>query len=156
MLNWIREAVGQLAAPLTEYIRGRNQRSQTRAEAQADDAARDDAITASDLASRNEMDAARERAAAEIAHTQTEAERDWDREVADQAKVSWKDEWWTVIFGLPILIAFIPGGAGFVASGFAAISAAPGWYQTGVAASVAFSFGIRHVVQVMQSRWGRR
>lgn len=144
-MNWLRELAGQLIAPVTEIFRQRGERARIREQANADVAVTQANANAADVAAENVVE-----------QVQTEAERDWDILTATQAATSWKDEYWTIIFGLPIVVAFIPGGAGLVTAGFQAISTAPGWYQAGVAASVAFSFGIRHIVQVMQSRWGVR
>ncbi len=140
-----RELLGGLIGPVTEWVRQRGERARIREEGQTQ-------IAQAEIAA----DVARANHDATLAQTGVEAERDWDIEAARQAQRSWKDELWTLVFALPIVVAFVPGGAGLVMVGFQAISIAPGWYQAGVAASIAFSFGIRHIVQVMQERWGRR
>lgn len=152
-MEWLRSFGSALIAPVTEYLRGRNERARIRAEASAEVVRTQADSAAADVAAGNVVE-----------QTQTEAERDWDLLTATQAATSWKDELWTLVFALPIVAAFVPpiwlilpqGGAGLVMAGFQAISGAPGWFQAGSAASIAFAFGLRHIVQVMQSRWGAR
>lgn len=140
-----REIFGGLVAPVTEWFKQSGERAIVREQGRTEIAR---AEIAADVASAN-AEAAR-------AQSQTEAESNWDLQAADQAKRSWKDEYWTIVLSLPLLAAFVPGLAPYVARGFQALNTAPGWYQAGIAASLAFAFGIRHVVQMIQSRWGAR
>ncbi len=36
-------------------------------------------------------------------------EIDWDLEMAKGSTSSWKDEWLTILFSIPLILAFIPG-----------------------------------------------
>ncbi len=138
----LKDLLGGLIAPVTEWMRQRGERARIRAEGQVE-------IAKAEIAA----DVATAQAAAVRAHTQTDAERDWDNAAATAASRSWKDELWTLVFAIPIVLAFVPGCAPFVAVGFAAIASAPGWYQAGFAASVAFAFGVRHVMAMVRDKW---
>jgi len=79
-------------------------------------------------------------------------EHEWNMEAARQARTSWKDEWFTVLLSVPLVLAFIPGAAPLVESGFAAISQTPEWYRLYLGAAVAFAFGVRHLIPLVQPR----
>lgn len=90
------------------------------------------------------------RAEAEIKRLEKaqDAEIAWDSEAVSQMKGSWKDEWWTFLASLPLILAFMGDAAQKrVTDGFAAISTMPEWYIAIVGASVAASFGIRALTQ---------
>jgi len=56
---------------------------------------------------------------------------------------SWKDEWLTILFSIPLILAFIPGMEEVVANGFLQLQAMPEWYQYSLGVIVAASFGVR-------------
>ena len=70
-------------------------------------------------------------------------EIDWDLEMAKGSQSSWKDEWLTILFSIPLILAFIPGMEEVVANGFAQLNAMPEWYQYSLGVIVAASFGVR-------------
>ena len=90
---------------------------------------------------------------AKVAHAKAEAivmqkkatgEIDWDLKMADASASSWKDEWLTVIFSVPLVLSFCGDwGRTIVADGFAALSTMPDWYQYTLGVIVAASFGVR-------------
>lgn len=57
----------------------------------------------------------------------------------------WKDEWFTVLFSIPLLLAFFPPAVPFVMQGFAALSQMPVWYKGFLGAAVGAAFGVRTV-----------
>lgn len=88
-----------------------------------------------------------------LAAKRASAEIDWDLMWADQAKTSWKDEWFVLLHSIPVIMAFIPSMAPYVAQGFEALSSsAPDWFITFYGAGVAASFGIRGLKDVYKSR----
>ena len=70
-------------------------------------------------------------------------EIDWDLEMAKGSQSSWKDEWLTILFSIPLILAFIPGMEEVVSNGFAQLEAMPQWYQYSLGIIVAASFGVR-------------
>ena len=89
---------------------------------------------------------------AEIKKKQLTGEIDWDIEAMKGTQNSWKDEWLTVLFSIPLVMAFIPGGIVYVERGFAALEGMPEWYQYTLSIIVAASFGVRSAIGFMKAR----
>ena len=69
---------------------------------------------------------------------------DWEKLMAKGSQSSWKDEWLTILFSIPLILAFAgEWGRTIVAEGFAALEVMPDWYQYTLGVIVAASFGIR-------------
>lgn len=67
----------------------------------------------------------------------------WENIHASNAGASWKDEWFTILFSIPCVLAFFPSMVPVVMSGFAALESMPEWYKAFLGAAVAASFGMR-------------
>ena len=63
--------------------------------------------------------------------------------MAKGSQSSWKDEWLTILFSIPLILAFIPGMEEVVKNGFAQLQSMPEWYQYSLGVIVAASFGVR-------------
>ena len=68
---------------------------------------------------------------------------DWETQQAAASQTSWKDEWFTVLFSIPLIMCFIPPLVPYVEQGFAVLATMPDWYKGFLGAAVAASFGIR-------------
>ena len=72
---------------------------------------------------------------------------DWEQLHAKGSQTSWKDEFWTIIFAIPLVFAFIQvswfDGPAIARAGFAAFAEMPDWYQYTLVTMVLASFGIR-------------
>ena len=86
---------------------------------------------------------AKAKAEATIMEKKATGEIDWDIEMARSSSTSWKDEWLTILFSIPLILAFIPGMEEVVANGFAQLNSMPEWYQYSLGVIVAASFGVR-------------
>jgi len=86
---------------------------------------------------------ARAKAEATIMEKKATGEIDWDIAMAEGSKHSWKDEWLTILFSVPLILAFIPGMEEVVSNGFAQLQTMPEWYQYSLGVIVAASFGVR-------------
>jgi hypothetical protein len=86
---------------------------------------------------------AKANAEAAIMEKKATGEIDWDIEMAKSSSTSWKDEWLTILFSIPLILAFIPGMEEVVANGFAQLNSMPEWYQYSLGVIVAASFGVR-------------
>lgn len=96
---------------------------------------------------------AKAEAEVEIAKRKVTAEMDWDQAWAEQAATSWKDEWFTILFSIPIIAAFIPGGAPYIVAGFEVLATdVPDWYIGYLGAAVAAAFGIRSLKDLWLKR----
>lgn len=86
---------------------------------------------------------AKAKAEATIMEKKATGEIDWDIEMAKGSSNSWKDEWLTILFSIPLILAFIPGMEDVVKNGFTQLESMPEWYQYSVGVIVAASFGVR-------------
>ncbi len=79
----------------------------------------------------------------EIINKQIKGEIDFDIEAIKGNKESYKDEWLTFIFSIPLILAFIPGCEEIVSKGFEALDKCPTWYKAAVSAMIASVFSLR-------------
>jgi len=87
---------------------------------------------------------ARAQAEAVVMQKKATGEIDWDLKMADATVTSWKDEWLTLLFSIPLILVFCGDwGREIVANGFAALETMPTWYQYTLGTIVAASFGVR-------------
>ena len=87
---------------------------------------------------------AKAKAEAVIMEKKATGEIDWDLAMAEGSKHSWKDEWITVLFSVPLILAFCGDwGREIVQEGFTALQAMPEWYQYSLGLIVAASLGMR-------------
>ena len=97
----------------------------------------------------NDVKVAEAVAKATIMQKQATGEIDWDLEAIKGSQNSWKDEWLVILFSIPLILAFIPGGEEIVKNGFAQLEQMPEWYQYSLGVIVAASFGVRSVIGFM-------
>tara|TARA_E500000318_G_scaffold109001_1_gene121005 strand:- start:264 stop:644 length:381 start_codon:yes stop_codon:yes gene_type:complete len=74
---------------------------------------------------------------------QIKGEVDWDIEAIKNSQGSWKDEYLTILFSIPLLLCFIPFTVEYVERGFEALSQTPDWYKYTLGVIVSASFGIK-------------
>jgi len=67
----------------------------------------------------------------------------WDVEAIKGSKESWKDEYLTILFSIPLLLCFLPWTVEYVERGFAALALTPDWYKYTLGIIVSASFGIK-------------
>ena len=84
-------------------------------------------------------------AKATIMKSAATSEADWERIMAQGSQNSWKDEWLTILFSVPLILCFLPfsWAEEAVQNGFAALESMPDWYQYTLGVIVAASFGVR-------------
>ena len=75
-------------------------------------------------------------------------EIDWDITQAKASEGSWKDEWLTVVFTLPLILLLF-GEEERVNNFFLALTNCPEWYQYLLGTIVAASFGFRGAARFM-------
>jgi len=90
---------------------------------------------------------------AEIKKKQLTGEIDWDIEAMRATENSWKDEWITLLFSIPLILAFCGDwGNDIVARGFASLEVMPQWYQIALGGIVSASIGMRSVSKFFGKR----
>lgn len=83
-----------------------------------------------------------------VKHAQTlaEGEIEYDKIAAEGMKHSWKDEWFTILLSVPVIMCFIPYPPlqAQVAEGFKILTEnTPEWYQYCFIGAIVASFGLR-------------
>jgi len=78
-----------------------------------------------------------------IMEKQISGEIDWDVEAVKGSKESWKDEYLTILFSIPLLLCFLPFTVEYVERGFQALALTPDWYKYTLGVIVSASFGIK-------------
>jgi hypothetical protein len=87
---------------------------------------------------------ARAEAEAEVMRVAATHEAGWEKIMAQGSQNSWKDEWLTILFSIPLILAFCGDwGRQIVAEGFAALEAMPAYYQYTLGVIVSASFAVR-------------
>lgn len=83
----------------------------------------------------------------EIARAKTEGKikrvQNWETKMAEGSTSSWKDEFWTLILAIPMVLCFFPGMVVHIEAGFAALEGMPEWYRWAAMLSIGASFGFR-------------
>ena len=92
------------------------------------------------------------KAKTDILNKQIKGEIDFDIEAIKGNKDSYKDEWLTFLFSIPLVLAFIPGCEDIVSRGFEALEKCPTWYKAAVSAMIASVFGLRGAKQFMNKK----
>jgi hypothetical protein len=100
----------------------------------------------------NEVKVATAKAKAVVIQRQATGEIEWDIEAIKGSTSSWKDEWLTILFSIPLILAFIPGMDEVVMNGFKQLNNMPDWYQYSLGVIVAASFGVRSAAKVFGKR----
>jgi hypothetical protein len=95
------------------------------------------------LDSRAKVSEATAIARAEILKKSIDNEAAWENIQAQNSDRSWKDEYWTIILSLPLIMSFIPGLQPYVDAGFSALQQVPEWYMWSVGIAISSSFGLR-------------
>ena len=92
----------------------------------------------------NKVKVAKAEAEAQIMVSAATSEAEWDRIMANASANSWKDEWLTILFSIPLILAFCGDwGRSIVSEGFTALEAMPSYYQYTLGVIVSASFGVR-------------
>lgn len=97
-------------------------------------------------------------AKAELEAQLMSSKEEWEKYQAQASVNSWKDEYWTVILSLPILLAFVgvpicvffyPEKLDILSSAinkqFSYLNALPEWYVWAIGASIGASFGFKGI-----------
>lgn len=79
----------------------------------------------------------------------------WNEIHAKNSASSWKDEWFTLLFSIPLVLAFFPSAVPTVEAGFAALERAPDWYKQALAVLVAASVGYQKLAGLFDKVKGK-
>jgi len=83
---------------------------------------------------------------------QISGEIDWDIAAQKNSSGSWKDEYLTILFSIPLLLCFVPFTVGYVERGFEALAMTPDWYKYTLGVIVSASFGIKGATKMFNKK----
>jgi hypothetical protein len=83
----------------------------------------------------------------EMVAKQVTADITWDQIQAKNSAGSWKDEYWTIVLSIPMILCFLPFLAGYVEQGFNALMTTPDWYRYAVLTAIAAAFGRSELIK---------
>jgi hypothetical protein len=68
---------------------------------------------------------------------------EWESIQAENGRYSWKDEFWTIVLAIPLVMCFIPSLVPYVQAGFVVLKTMPPFYQAWLGVAILSSFGIK-------------
>tara|TARA_R110002096_G_scaffold54783_1_gene141209 strand:- start:503 stop:913 length:411 start_codon:yes stop_codon:yes gene_type:complete len=87
---------------------------------------------------------ARAKAEAKVYETEATSSMLMEQNLTNQMAGSWKDEFWTIIFGGILVACFLPWSQPYVAEGFTFLNeSTPDWFSTCLYICIGSSFGYR-------------
>lgn len=139
-MEFLTNLLSGLGGSLTAIVQGWQARQTARVEA--------DVKT---IAAQADIAVAQANSAARLAENAQALDGAWDALVANQMEHTWKDEWYVVLFSMPLILAFLgPWGAGITNSGFAALATMPEWYFYCLGTAVSATFGMRRLLTLFE------
>ena len=76
----------------------------------------------------------------------------WEVTSLDQS--GWKDEYWTIVLSIPMIMCFIPGLVEYVVQGFEALQKTPEWYRYAIGIAISSAFGVKTFANFMKLKKG--
>ncbi len=107
------------------------------------------------VAARTNLRVAEINAQSEAITVAANSEGAWEKMAAQGAANSWKDEYWTLILSVPLVLCFFPQFQGYVDQGFQELETVPVWYQWSIMASISFAFA-RKAMPDLKGLFARR
>ena len=77
----------------------------------------------------------------------------WEKTSLEQS--GWKDEYWTIVLSIPMVMCFIPGLVVYVEKGFAVLQNTPEWYRYVIGVAIGSAFGVRQIANFMNLKKGQ-
>jgi len=68
---------------------------------------------------------------------------EWESIQAENGRHSLKDEFWTIILSVPLVMCFIPDYVQYIKAGFIVLEEMPDFYQYWLGVAILSSFGVR-------------
>jgi hypothetical protein len=128
---WFKELFAGLMTPVTAWVEGSEKRKLLSVEQEGKVADRE-----------HEVRLKKVDIAFELAKQGQQTEADWDTNAQNQMPYTWKDEWFVILFSVPLVLAFTPM-SDWVLKGFDVLSKCPDWYMWLVVGIVSATFGLR-------------
>lgn len=141
---WITDLLGGIASGISSIVSGWQTRQTARVEAEVQ-------VIKAKAEAEATIAVAQATAAQRMAEQAQAADAQWDMLVAQQMDHTWKDEWYVLLFSIPLILAFCGDwGANIVRAGFAALNDMPGWYYYSIGTMLAATFGMRRLLSLFE------
>jgi len=127
-------AIKMVATPISSVVSGWQQRKAVRLEGD---------IAISKAKTEANIDKIKTGQAADIA---------WEKTSIDQS--GWKDEFFTIILSIPLVLCFVPQCVGYIEDGFAVLETTPEWYRYAIGIAISSAFGFRQFASLMKLKKG--
>ena len=127
-------AIKMVATPITQVVTGWQKRKTVKL---------DGDIAISKAKTEANIDKIKTGQAADIA---------WEVTSLDQS--GWKDEYWTIVLSIPMIMCFIPGLVEYVVQGFEALQKTPEWYRYAIGIAISSAFGVKTFANFMKLKKG--
>lgn len=101
-----------------------------------------------------QIEKAKQTSAIKIAEKAQAHDIEWDMIMAKGSQDSWKDELWTIVFVIPLVMAFVPGLQPYVEQGFENLRQTPDWYLYGVSTLLAAAVGVKKTIGAISKARG--
>lgn len=88
---------------------------------------------------KEEFEDAKHQRRVQVVQTGNVNEATWNQKSIENS--GWKDDWLTILFSVPMVLAFFPSAVDAVMAGFKALSLMPEWYKGAVSLMIASAFG---------------
>ncbi|MEA2036986.1 MAG: hypothetical protein U9O94_10535, partial [Nanoarchaeota archaeon] len=134
-MSWfsvVGDVLGAVVAPVTKWVEGNEERKTLLVEQEDKQLERQHQINL------RKIDVAQE-----LAKQGQKIEADWDTNAQNNMKHTWKDEWFVILFSIPLIGAFVPALQEAVLQGFNVLEQTPEWYRWLLAGIVVATFGLR-------------
>ena len=128
-------AIKMVASPITDIVKGWQARKTVKLEG--------------DLA----IEGAKTTAQIKKIETGQIADIAWEKTSLEQS--GWKDEYWTIVLSLPMIMCFIPGLVTYVERGFMALQQTPLWYRYAIGVAIGSAFGVKKLSAFMALKKGQ-
>ncbi len=66
----------------------------------------------------------------------------------------WKDDYWTLVLSVPLMMCFVPVLVDYAMAGFVALEQTPLWYRVAVGTAIGSAFGTKSIVNFMRIKKG--
>lgn len=129
MLSIVGGVLKTISGPVTQWVKGKQE------------------IKAAEVAAEIKVIAAKAEHVHIMAKTEQGADIDWNK--ASIKNSGWKDEFLLILWSVPMVLCFWPGGAKYAFEGFNALASCPDWYKWGFCIMVSSAFGYKKFADKM-------
>ena len=138
---WLTNLLSSLGGGIVSVVDGWQRRSTARVEA-------DVKVAVTRAEAEATILVARATAATRLAENAQATDAQWDLAANQQMERTWKDEFYVVLFAVPLVLAFVAPDA--VQRGFASLDGMPAWYFYSIGTMVAATFGMRRLLSLFE------